>query len=373
MRVVRIAALLAAGSAVAGAQPLLTQVQRVPECGPVYFDFTDNGSSAQFDNRFLGCKTWHVSYTSTGFPAVTLTVESASDNGGVPGVWGAAGAVVEGVNPNVAVTEASTVLYGYAPWYRVTLSGAAAGAGNRLRGVLYGYRQMPLATVVLPPGAMTATADQGAPNTDANRWPVYLSDGANPVGTAANPFVVQGPAASGSAVSGNPVLIGGSDGTRVRNLFTDSNGVLRLASGTTVSDGLSATSAKYTGGDFIVAMTGMKFNGTGYDRTMVCTSRAVINTAAAGNTEIIAASAGARIRVCHISLAAAAPVTVSLQEGTGAACATGTANVTGPYQSVQSWALDFDQNPLLGSASQALCLNLGAAVQVGGVVTYARY
>jgi hypothetical protein len=358
---------------VAGAQPLLTQVQRVPECGPVYFDFTDNGSSAQFDNRFLGCKTWYVSYTSTGFPAVTLTVESASDNGGVPGVWGVAGSVVEGVNPNVAVTEASTVLYGYAPWYRVTLSGAAAGADNRLRGVLYGYRQTPLATVVLPPGAMTVTADQGAPNTDANRWPVYLSDGSNPVGTAANPFVVQGPAAGGSAVSGNPVLVGGSDGTDVHNLLTDGSGILRLGGWNTVFDGLSGTSARYTGGDLIIAVTGLKFNGTGYDRPTVCANHALINTAAAGNTEIITLSAGARIRVCHISLAAAAPVTVSLQEGTGAACAIDTHDVTGPYQSVQSLALDFDQNPLVGSFSQALCLNLSAAVQVGGVVTYAQY
>jgi hypothetical protein len=168
-------------------QPLTTAVQVTPDC-LLYFDFTDNGSSPAFDNRFIGCKTWYVAYTNTGFPALTLTFEDAPDNGGVAGAWVAfAGTVVEGVNPNVALTQGSTIMYGYYPWQRITLTGAVAGAGRRIRGTLYGYRQTPVATLIVGPAA-TVTANQGTPAVQANRWPVQLSDGVNPQGTFTNPL-----------------------------------------------------------------------------------------------------------------------------------------------------------------------------------------
>ena len=111
-------------------QPLTTPVMVSPDC-LIFYDFTANASSASFDNRFVGCKTWYVAYTSTGFPALTLTFEAAPDNNGVPGAWVAfAGTVLEGVNPNVALTQASTVMYGYYPWVRVTLTGARDDPGK---------------------------------------------------------------------------------------------------------------------------------------------------------------------------------------------------------------------------------------------------
>jgi len=162
------------------AQPLTTPVNVTPDC-LVFFDFTANASSASFDNRFIGCKTWYVAYTSTGFPALTLTFQSAPDASGAPGAWVAfGGAVVEGVNPNVNVAQASTIMYGYYPWQRITLTGAVAGAGRRIRGTFYGYRQTPVASIIFPPAA-TVTADQGTAAAAAGRWPVYLSDGTNPV------------------------------------------------------------------------------------------------------------------------------------------------------------------------------------------------
>lgn len=42
--------------------------------------------------------------------------------------------------------------------------------------------------------------------------------------TPSNPLTVAGTAAGGSAVSGNPVLVGGSDGTDARTLSTDTSG-----------------------------------------------------------------------------------------------------------------------------------------------------
>ena len=194
------------------AQPLTTPVNMIPDC-MVFFDFTADASSAQFDNRFIGCKSWYVAYTSTGFPALTLTFQSSADNNGAPAAWVPfAGAIIEGVNPNIALTQASTITYGYYPWQRITLTGAVAGAGRRLRGTFYGYRQTPVMSIIIPAGTVV-TANQGAANTAVNRWPVYLSDGAAAQGVVANPFFTRlsdGAAAQGTQA--NPLFSRLSDG-----------------------------------------------------------------------------------------------------------------------------------------------------------------
>lgn len=47
----------------------------------------------------------------------------------------------------------------------------------------------------------TVTADQGAPNTLANGWPVKLTDGSNVLGTPANPLVVTSDGIAGTDVN----------------------------------------------------------------------------------------------------------------------------------------------------------------------------
>jgi hypothetical protein len=282
------------------AQPLTTPVQVTPDC-LLYFDFTDNGSSASFDNRFIGCKTWYVAYTNTGFPALTLTFQDAPDATGVPGAWVAfAGTVVEGVNPNVAVTQASTVLYGYYPWQRITLSGAVAGAGRRLRGTFYGYRQVPVASIIFPPAA-AVTANQGTAGLITAPWPVILSNGAAALGTLTNP------------------------------LYTTPS--------------------------------------------TACTLSAIIELAPAGigNQQIIALTALKSIRVCNISFASSAAADVKLTQGTGANCATGTANLTGTYRNVLSASIGTQLDPLTTASAQALCLNSSAGVNIGGVILYDKF
>ncbi len=313
-----------------GAQPLTTPVNLIPDCN-IYFDFTANGSSAQFDNRFIGCKTWYVAYTSTGFPALTLTFESAPDASGAPGAWVAfAGAVVEGVNPNVALTQASTIMYGYYPWQRLTLSGAVAGAGRRIRGTFYGYRQTPVPTVILS-GLSTVTANQGAPAVQANRWPMFLSDGVNAQGVQANP------------------------------LFT------RLSDGTnpvgTTANPLSAGQELYNG------VAGA------WTPTPACLQRAAITIAGAGTLEIVPLGAGTTVRICHLSLAMAGATNITLVEGTGVNCAGGPANISGAYTNILGLALDFEGRSIVttSAASQAVCVTNSAAVTGGGFVTYTRY
>lgn len=329
------------------AQPLTTPVNVTPDC-LLFFDFTANASSAQFDNRFIGCKTWYVAYTNTGFPALTLTFEDSPDANGVPAGWVAfAGAVVEGVNPNVALTQASTILYGYYPWQRITLGGAVAGAGRRIRGTFYGYRQTPVATIIFP-GAVTVTADQGEPNVPAKRWPFYLSDGANPQGVVANPlFTRLSDGANAQGTQANPLFSRLSDGTNP--IGTNTN---PLAAGQ----------------ELYLGATGI------WTPAPACTSRATITLAGAGTTEIVAASGALQIRVCHLSLSLTGATNITLVQGTGANCVTGPADVTGAYQNILGLALDLDGRSLVTlAASQALCITNSAAVNGGGFITYTQY
>src|SRR5258708_1605251 len=95
------------------------------------------GSVGPLDNRTSGCINFTMSYMSSGFSALSLVVESASDAGGVPGSFSTyAGTVVSGSNPNTATTQATLQLKGYYPWLRVTL-GSKTGTGT-IRGTLYG-------------------------------------------------------------------------------------------------------------------------------------------------------------------------------------------------------------------------------------------
>lgn len=290
------------------AQPLTAPVNVVPDC-LIFYDFAADASSASFDNRFIGCKTWYVAYTSTGFPALTLTLEDAPDNSGLPGAFVAfAGTLIEGVNPNVAVTNASTIMYGYYPWVRVTLTGSVAGAGRRLRGTFYGYRQTPVATVILPP-AVTVTANQGAPNTDPNRWPFYLSDGVNPQGTATNP--------------------------------------------------LSSSSYLWDGINWVVQPA--------------CNSRAPITIAGAGTIQLVGGQAALKIRVCHVSMSFSGATDVTLVEGTGINCAGTPANITGAYTNILGLALDLgDRNLVSSTPAFSICATVSAAVTGGGFIVYTK-
>jgi hypothetical protein len=330
-------------------QPLTTPVNVTPDC-LIFFDFTDNGSqpTSPFDNRFIGCKTFYVTYQSTGFPAITLTFQQAPDNNGVPGAFVAfTGTIVEGVNPNVAITGANTIMYATATtadsWLRITLSGAVAGAGRRLRGTFYGYRQVPVATVLV--GALgTVTANQGTPAVQANRWPVFLSDGVNAVGTV-----------------GNPLRIDPTGGT-----------AQPVSTSTTPGDARANSGSLIAGGAQPLLIFPYHWNGASWDRKAVCNNHAVVSLTGAGDTEIVALSGATQIRVCHLSISFASTVDLKLTQGTGANCAVGTADVTGVYQDILTVALDFD-SPLLIGASQALCVNLGAGVTGGGSITYAQY
>jgi len=361
--ILKCAIVLALGSASILAQPLTTPVNVTPDC-LLFFDFTANASSASFDNRFIGCKTWYVAYTTTGFPALTLTFQDAPDTNGAPGAFiPFAGTVIEGVNPNVALTQASTIMYGYYPWHRITLTGAVAGVGRRIRGTFYGYRQTPVATIIFPAGA-TVTANQGTANTAVNRWPFYLSDGANPQGVVANPLF--GRLSDGAAAQGvvaNPLFARLSDGAAAQG--TQANPLFgRLSDGANPFG--TATNP--------IAESPYLWNGTTWVVQPVCNQRAVVTIAGAGTTELVPLTAAQSIRVCHVSMSFSGATNLTFVEGTGAACVVGTAALSGAYTNVLAVALDLgDRTQFQGTAANALCATVSAAVTGGGIVTYAKY
>lgn len=104
-----------------------------------------------------------------------------------------------------------------------------------------------------------------------------------------------------------------------------------------------------------------------------CNRQAAVTVSASGNTQIIAAVSGQRIHICHISIAFASAVDVTLKEGTGTNCATGDVAITGTYKATTSLNLSFGrEGPLRTGASQAFCVNLGTAVVGGGVMTFTQ-
>jgi hypothetical protein len=298
----------------------------VPDC-LLFFDFTAVGNSAQFDNRFIGCDSWTVSYSQTGFATLSLIFQDAPDNAGVPGGWVTfATAPVAGINPNTAITQASTLFKAFYPWQRVRLNATTGGPG-RVRGTFFGYRSSPTAYTILS-GASTVTANQGTPAVQANRWPVFLSDGAAAQGTQTNP------------------LFG------------------RLSDGT---NPLGTATNPLAGSPYL-------WNGTSWVVQPVCDQSAAFTIPGAGTVTLVALTALQRIRVCHVSFSVSGATNATFIEGTGAACVTGPANLSGAYTNILGLALDLgDRTQFQTTAAYGFCLTISAAVTGGGLVTYGKY
>jgi len=132
--------LLAAAGALFAQAPSQT-VKTGPDC-VLSFTFTTSVTSQNLDNRYKLCNTWVVSYVSTGWATVDLTVQSAPDSGGTPGSWGAfAGTVVSGSNPISGATYNSAAFSGFVPWVRVTAS--VTGLAGTIRGTVLGWASRP--------------------------------------------------------------------------------------------------------------------------------------------------------------------------------------------------------------------------------------
>lgn len=100
-----------------------------------------------------------------------------------------------------------------------------------------------------------------------------------------------------------------------------------------------------------------------------------IDTASAGNVQLVAISGSTVIYGCGFSFMASGTVNVQLIKGTGTACATGEADLTGPYPLVVNTGISVANGGAVQFATvagDALCIELSAAVQVSGMFTYVQ-
>ena len=279
------------------------QTTIVPPCTLNFTFNATNLTSANLPNSTSACDKWTLSVYNAGFGSFTVTLQSAlAATPSTPGTFGTyTGTTATGSNP-LTTTGLATFTNGTVatPWLRVVFTGTGTGT-------VYGVLQ----------GSQTVGSGTGGGGG----------------GGCTSPCPVVGTAAAGSAPSGNPVQVAGSDGTNIRTLTTDNTGQLKVVSSTTATSDVS------------------------------------ISVSASGLTQILAASGSTVITVYHISLGFASGVNFQLESGTGSNCGTGTATVTGVYQAVQGIALDV---PFTLPAGAALCINLGSAVTGGGLLIYTQ-
>jgi hypothetical protein len=115
--------------------------------------------------------------------------------------------------------------------------------------------------------------------------------------------------------------------------------------------------------------------------TPQCEKTAIINTAAAGPTQIIAIptglapSPGSTVRVCSISVSSATAEAVDFQQGTGTNCGTGNSQLTGLYHvgANAPAGQNFPVGGLLSLPGNAVCIHLSGANQTDGTITYSQY
>jgi len=323
--------ILLIGLSMSGMAQQLQQVVVNPDC-IIPFAFTATGqvapanANSAFNNKQVGCNVWQIQYANTGFATVTITLQSAPDSSGVPGAWGTmGGTLIFGINPNTNTSGASSLIntFGttFAPWVRVLL--AATGSGQ-VTGVAFGIRQAGSGgatggggssnvTVVAPLGQQAAAASVS----------VAIANN-QAAGTSSVP--IQGAAASGSALAGNPVLQALSDGTNAQSALT-------------------------------------------CDRAKPI----ITNLSGSGNTQIFAGTVAQNIYVCDIEFSTGTPEDFKYTEGTGANCGTGTADATALMKNISAWSL----TPAGGYGSlitqttgDSLCANQANA-QAAGVTVWA--
>jgi hypothetical protein len=367
-----------------------------PDCRMSFSLTSTNLTGNTLNNQTpgLGCNSWAVTYSNDTFTGLTLTFQSAPSAGvDSPGTFVSyAGTVLTGTAAMTSITQTTSTFRGFFPFVRMLLSGLT-GSGT-VRGTIIGWYVPPDQTVAIsgtvgPTGAATAQADNATntptvPTTGAtpltNIMYGYLFDGATwdrmPGNTAGT--YVQGPAADQAAIVGNPVVIAGDNNSGSVQRFRTTNGdfiVNNTASA--AADGQSntlRTPANVNGVQIDVREFPFVFNGSAWDRQFACTNQLPVTLTASGNTQIIPLSGSTTIRICHFSVSAASAVRIKFTRGTGADCATGTADVTEFYEAATSFVFDFSPaSALRGAASGAICINQASAVVTGGVVIYAQF
>jgi hypothetical protein len=194
--------------------------------------------------------------------------------------------------------------------------------------------------------------------------------------TTSGAMIVAGPIQNGATGTGTqfPVLIGGQDSSGTARIAAmNTQGDLVMGANTVGADGISVngtaqiycTNVSTTTCPLQVAQE--SFNGSFWDRLVKCPTAVPITLTAAGTQQIVAPSAG-KARVCGLFLEVSTGGTMTITEGTGATCGTGSTNVSG------AMTLPVGAAPILTAGSSVmqtnttgdgLCLVSGTAVAAG--------
>lgn len=267
---------------------------------------------------------------------------------------------------------------------------------NMVAGRVTTYGTAPTGLNAVAVNAFVTNTNANGSATSANSSPVVIASDQAAV-------AVKGNAANGAAVSGNPNLVAGSDGTNARTILTGTDG--RVAAnvsqigGTTVdtnSGNKSAGSQRVVIATDQVALAaagqvatgaappaGVQYigaNTSGATGGLVqgliqCDSTAIYDASTNGSTELVALTSGRTIYVCGYTILAGGTVNVKLIYGTGTACATGSTNMTPAYQLTAQAGVS-DQSPfsrgLKTASANALCINASAGVAAQAIVYYAK-
>lgn len=99
-----------------------------------------------------------------------------------------------------------------------------------------------------------------------------------------------------------------------------------------------------------------------------------IDTATSANVELVALAAGKRVYVCGFNIDNDTATTgLQFITGTGTACATNEADLTG-VMTVATWVMpNAGATHFVGEAASALCIELSTNTQINGLLTYIQY
>ena len=298
--------------------------------------FSPTAPNTGYNNKTGGCTTWAMQIAVSGFSSASVTLQSAPDNAGVAGTWVtfANGTIISptpnNVNPIVTSTAGNLWEVGAAAWVRALFS-AGSGTGT-VTGTLFGCRQPNCslngvgggpgtsvsATIVAPLGSQLAAASVSV---------ALPSDQL--------PLKVQGNAAAGAPVSGNPQLIAGKDGSgNAQDFATDSAG--------------------------------------GMYQWSACDSQAIVTLSGTGYNSVVSGTASQVIRICNVAVTSASGGvpnvnTFSLAFGTCAGSPTEAVNLAG----VTGYTDQFFGS-LRGASAAAFCVSEAVANGDKIAVTYKK-
>ncbi len=226
------------------AQSPSQRAQMAPDC-VLSFRITGNTESQNFDNRFTACTNWALTYVGNGFTGFNVTLQSTTDQNGVPNALGwvaFAGTTTSGTNPLTAITYGQATFAGYVPWTRIAITGIV-GAGS-VQGILIGWvdRTVNLVTPAPGPGIIVNT---GCPL----QAPITMTGaGATQIVAASGTAIVKICELYWSGASAVDVKIVRGTGVDCGTGTTDVTGLLRSVSSVAIG---SANGIKGTAGNAI--------------------------------------------------------------------------------------------------------------------------